>query len=78
MGFAGRVFGADDKHLQFRSSVGVKLIDDMTAEISLGNIIHYKNNFGKFYMAMIDLVHRRYIAPTMLRRAIDYAMMKII
>lgn len=72
------VLGADDKHLQFRSSVGVKMIDDITAEISLGNIIHYKNNFGKFYMAMIDLVHRHYIAPTMLRRAIDYAIMKII
>jgi len=36
-----------------------------------------KNLFGHFYMAAISQVHRRYISPTMLHRAADYALLKV-
>lgn len=66
------VLGADDKHLTFRSCVGVELIDDKKIILSLGNRVHCKNVFGRFYMFAINYVHRHYIAPTMLRRSVDY------
>lgn len=70
------VLGADDKHLMFRSCVGVRIVNGQSLEVSLENRVHCKNLFGRFYMTSIDLVHRNYIAPTMLRRAVDYAIMQ--
>jgi len=67
------ILGADDKHLSFRSCVGVKLLDGDIAEISLGNLVYYKNWFGRIYMNSIETVHRHYVSPTMLRMAADYA-----
>jgi hypothetical protein len=72
--YAQIILGADDKHLIFRSCVSVKIIDDKNAAITLGTRVSCKNSFGRFYMAVIDQVHRRYISPTMLRRAADYAL----
>lgn len=68
------VLGADDRHLQFRSCVGVRIIDEHRVEITLGTRVHCRNAFGRFYMAAIDLVHRRYVTPVMLRFAAEYAL----
>jgi hypothetical protein len=71
------LLGADDKHLVFRSFVGVNVVNKSVLEVSLGNKIHCKNLFGQFYMIMISRIHRRYIVPIMLRYAVGYAMMKV-
>ena len=68
------ILGADDKHLSFRSCVAVRLTEDDAVEISLGDKIFCKNFFGRFYMFVITPVHRHYIAPTMLRMAVDHAL----
>lgn len=70
------ILGADDKHLKFRASVGVEIDPDNNVIITLANRVHTNNIFGKFYMSIIDYVHRNYIAPTMLKRAADYAVSK--
>jgi hypothetical protein len=70
------VLGVDDKHLIFRSCVGVQLLDSRNAQIYLGTRVRCKNLFGRFYMASIDSVHRRYISPAMLRHAVDYASLR--
>lgn len=73
-GTAQVILGADDKHLSFRSCVGVALAAG-GAQITLGTRVHCKNGFGRFYMAAIDYTHRHYVTPAMLRRAVDYAVM---
>ena len=67
------VLGADDKHLAFRSCVGVYLRADGSAEFTLGTRVRTRNAFGLFYMAVIDPVHRSYVTPAMLRLAVDHA-----
>lgn len=69
------ILGADDKHLIFRSSVGVEMIDDQQVNITLGIRVHCKNWFGKFYMAAIKSIHRSYIAPALLRQAVEYTIL---
>jgi Protein of unknown function (DUF2867) len=70
------ILGADDKHLKFRSCAAVQRLPSTAASggnqwrISLGTRVHYNNWFGQFYMTAIDAVHRRYVAPTMLRTAV--------
>lgn len=71
------ILGANDKHLQFRSCICVELLSPSAIRFSMGNRVHCKNLFGRFYMAVIDRVHRHYIAPTMLRRAVDYVVSEI-
>lgn len=70
------VLGAKDKHLIFRSCVGVEKINERHVNIALGTSVKCKNLFGRFYMAAISLAHRKYISPTMLRRAVDYLISK--
>ena len=65
--------GANDKHWQFRSCVGVQIISPQRVEFTLGTRVHCKNLFGQFYMGAIDRVHRSYVTPTMLRMAVDHA-----
>lgn len=67
------ILGVNDKHLIFRSCVGVHVRDGNRVEITLGTRVHCKNLFGRFYMAAIHNVHRAYIAPTMLRMAAEHA-----
>jgi hypothetical protein len=67
------VLGADDKHLIFRSCVSVHVVSSHQVDITLGTRVHCKNLFGTVYMGMIDLIHRRYITPTMLRLAVEHA-----
>jgi hypothetical protein len=71
--FSQVVLGADDKHLKFRSCVGVKIINPHRVEFTLGTRVQCTNLFGRFYMAVIDRVHRGYITPTMLRMAVEHA-----
>lgn len=71
------ILGANDKHLRFRSCVGVRVINDSEVEITLGTRVACRNKFGRFYMRAIDYVHRKYITPTMLRRASDYVVSKL-
>jgi hypothetical protein len=66
------LLGADDRHLRFRSSVGVRYIGN-DAHITLGTRVQCRNGFGRFYIAAIDRVHRTYISPTMLSMAVEHA-----
>jgi hypothetical protein len=76
-GVAQVLLGANDKHLVFRSCVGVEKIEGGDVRLTLGTSVLCKNLFGRVYMAAISQVHRRYISPTMLRRAADYARLKV-
>ena len=67
------ILGADDKHLRFRSCVGVTRHADGSATVSLGTRVQTSNGFGVIYMALIDRTHKKYISPTMLRLAVDHA-----
>lgn len=67
------LLGADDKHLQFRSCVAVRLLPHGEACISMGTRVRCSNVFGRVYMAVIDLTHRKYVSPTMLRTATQAA-----
>jgi hypothetical protein len=64
------VLGADDRHLVFRSCVGVQ-ITPAGVEISLGTRVRCRNAFGHLYMALITGAHRTYIVPAMLRMATE-------
>lgn len=70
------ILGANDKHLLFRSCVSVEVVDKHHVDVTLGTRVHCKNLFGRFYMAAIDYVHRHYVTPTMLRLAVEYAMVQ--
>jgi len=67
------VLGADDKHLRFRSCVGVERLADGRVRCTLGTRVRTLNAFGRFYIAAIDRVHRGYVTPAMLRLAVDHA-----
>ncbi|WP_313241961.1 DUF2867 domain-containing protein [Stenotrophomonas sp.] len=68
------MLGADDRHLQFRSCVSVQYLEDGSARVSLGTRVRTLNRFGRIYMLLIDHVHRHYIGPTLLRRAVEHAL----
>lgn len=68
------LLGADDRHLRFRSSVRVQRCADGYIEISLGSQVQTLNAFGSMYMALIDAAHRHYVAPALLRRAVEHAL----
>lgn len=70
------VLGADDRHLRFRSCVGVELHADGRAVVTLGTRVRTTNLFGRGYMAAIDRVHRAYVTPALLRLAVDHAVRK--
>ncbi|KAB8184295.1 DUF2867 domain-containing protein, partial [Lysobacter maris] len=69
------LLGADDRHLSFRSSVSVERGEDTTIRCRLGTRVRPRNLFGRFYMAMIAYVHRRHVSPTMLRSAVEHALL---
>jgi hypothetical protein len=72
--YAQVVLGANDKHLRFRSCVGVEVLPGGTVRFSLGTRVRNRNLFGAFYMHAIDRTHRGYVAPTMLRMAVSHLM----
>lgn len=67
------VLGADDTHLMFRTCVGVRIEADGAVVCTMATRVRTRNPFGRVYMAAISGVHRRYIAPAMLRHAADNA-----
>ena len=67
------LLGADDRHLRFRSSVGVERQADGRVRIFLATRVRTRNAFGRAYMALIERTHRHYIAPTMLHMAVQHA-----
>jgi hypothetical protein len=67
------ILGADDKHLVFRSCIGVQRLDGQRVVITLGTRVYCKNLFGRLYMAAIQRFHRAYVAPSMLRMAAEHA-----
>jgi hypothetical protein len=67
------MLGADDRHLRFRSCVGVRFVGE-DAHITLGTRVQCRNWFGRWYISAIDRVHRRYISPTMLEMAVEHAL----
>ncbi len=71
------ILGANDKHLRFRSCISVEIANESQIKITLGTRVNCRNAFGKFYMSVINQVHKRYISPTMLRRAADYMIAQI-
>ena len=71
------VLGADDKHLRFRSCVGVLSPAEGRLVFSLETRVETLNAFGRFYMGAIRHMHHRLIAPLMLRRAADYALRRL-
>lgn len=64
------ILGADDKHLRFRSCVGVERLPNGSTRFSLATRVRHRNVFGALYMRLIDRTHRAYVAPTMLRMAV--------
>ena len=56
--------------------MGVKLLGPSRVEFTLGTRVRCKNLFGRFYMAAINRVHRSYVTPVMLSRAVEHAMAK--
>mgnify|MGYP003542210619 FL=1 len=67
------LLGADDKHLRFRSCVGVELLPNGNARFTLGTRVRNRNLFGHLYMRLIDRTHRGYVAPAMLSMAVAHA-----
>ena len=68
------MLGADDKHLRFRSCVGVEHLANGDVRFSLSTRVRNRNLFGTVYMRLIDRAHRRYVAPAMLRMALAEVM----
>lgn len=68
------LLGADDRHLRFRSCVGVQVLPSGDVEVTLGTRVHCLNAFGRLYMTMIDRVHRGYVSPALLRPAAEHAL----
>jgi hypothetical protein len=64
------ILGADDRHLTFRSCVGIH-VTETGVEVTLGTRVQCRNAFGRAYMAAISGVHHAYVAPAMLRSAVE-------
>lgn len=65
------VLGANDKHLLFRSCAGVSITGNRI-DFTLGTRVRCTNTFGHIYMALIERIHQRYVAPTLLLQAIEH------
>eukprot|EP00658_Telonema_sp_P-2_P049959 TRINITY_DN38028_c0_g1_i1.p1 TRINITY_DN38028_c0_g1~~TRINITY_DN38028_c0_g1_i1.p1 ORF type:complete len:178 (-),score=20.53 TRINITY_DN38028_c0_g1_i1:10-543(-) len=66
------VLGADDKHLRFRTVVGV----DMEKEppmVIMTTLVDPFGMFGHFYATVVDPVHRRFVTPEILRHAAAFS-----
>ncbi len=67
------LLGADDRHLRFRSCVGVRMQGN-EVRITLATRVQCRNWFGRAYMASISRMHRRYVSPAMLGMAAEHAL----
>lgn len=66
------LLGADDKHLRFRTIVRIEKRSNHELAFSMTTHVHCRNLFGNFYLHAIQKTHQDYIAPTMLRTAVEY------
>ncbi|KAB7770192.1 DUF2867 domain-containing protein [Xanthomonas maliensis] len=66
------VLGADDKHLRFRSTIGIRRMDDHRIVLTVATQVCCRNLFGWLYMAAIHTTHRRYVMPRMLQAAVPH------
>jgi len=71
--YAQVILGANDRHLRFRSCVAVRITDGRV-DVSMGTRVRCHNAFGRLYIHAIRGVHRRYVSPAMMRRAVAYAL----
>jgi len=74
--YAQVILGADDKHLRFRSCIGVRIADGQRIELTLGTRVQCTNLFGHVYIALIERVHRHHVSPAMLRMATEHAFVR--
>lgn len=70
--YAQVLLGADDKHLRFRSCIGVERSSPTLVALTLGTSVRCLNWFGRCYMGAISRVHRKYISPRMLVAATEH------
>ncbi|MGY6629441.1 MAG: DUF2867 domain-containing protein [Wenzhouxiangella sp.] len=70
-GSAEVLLGADDRHLQFRTAVGVRRSGSQQVTFSLSTRVACNNRFGRFYMAAIRRTHQRVVSPVLLKSAIS-------
>lgn len=77
-GRAQVLLGADDKHLRFRSCVGVEVLPDGKVRFTLGTRVRNRNWFGHVYMRSIDRTHRGYVAPAMLSMAVGHVLVETV
>ncbi len=68
------MLGADDRHVAFRTVVGVKMIGANRARLAMGTRLATRNWFGTLYSAAVDLPHRKFITPLIMQAAIDHAL----
>lgn len=66
------LLGANDKHLRFRSCIGVERLGPTRVALTMGTRVRCLNWFGHLYMGAISLVHRKYISPRMLVAATEH------
>lgn len=68
------LLGADDRHLRFRTRIGVVRQPDGAMRVTMAIGVCTLNRFGRFYMRVVDPVHRRWIAPAILQAAVAHAL----
>jgi len=71
------ILGADDRHLRFRTCVAVRVMTDGKIEASLSTRVQCRNAFGHAYMAVVDPMHRHYIAPRLLSAAMTELLLPV-
>ncbi len=64
------LLGADDQHLSFRTCVSIHLLANQRVAFGLSSRVVCRNQFGRFYMAIIKRAHETYVSPKLLRTAI--------
>lgn len=74
--YAQVLLGADDKHLRFRSVVGVHARAMGQITFHLDTRVLVNNVWGYGYIKLIHAVHKRYIAPNMLKLAVAHVLGK--
>lgn len=67
------MLAVDDWHLRFRTHIAVNAWADQGWRISMMTRVQTLNRFGRVYMSVVAPLHRHWIAPMILRHAVDHA-----
>jgi len=65
------LLGAHDKHLRFRASVSACLDAEGQLRFELATRVQTRTLFGRVYRALIRRTHEAYVAPALLRHAVQ-------